>query len=243
MFMASVQEAPVARELEREALRLSMRLRDASPLEILACARETQAGRLAAVSSFGTESAVLLHMIAQVDPGLPILFLDTGMMFSETLEYRDTLVARLGLTDVRTLTPDPTDRRLRDPDDALWSEQPDACCALRKVEPLERGLAPFSAWINGRKRYQAATRAHIPAVEFEAGRLKFNPLAALGPAELNGWMRAHDLPEHPLKAFGFLSIGCMPCTSRVKPGEDARAGRWRGQGKTECGIHVHKSAD
>jgi phosphoadenosine phosphosulfate reductase len=235
---AAAPQVPAA--AERDAGRLAARLRDASPLEILSIARETYGGRLAAVSSFGTESAVLLHMISQVDRALPILFLDTGHMFAETLAYRDTLVARLGLTDVRTLRPDPAARAARDPDDSLWSDDPDACCALRKVEPLAEALAPFAAWINGRKRYQADTRAQIEAVEFEDGRVKFNPLAALGPAELSGWMRAHDLPEHPLKAFGFLSIGCMPCTSRVRPGEDPRAGRWRGQGKTECGIHVHK---
>ncbi|WP_245454245.1 phosphoadenylyl-sulfate reductase [Aquabacter cavernae] len=227
-------------EAALQAARLAARLRDASPLEILSTAREAYGARIAAVSSFGTESAVLLHMIAQVDRSLPVLFLDTGHMFAETLAYRDTLVERLGLTDVRTLSPDPQARAARDPDDALWSEDPDACCALRKVEPLARAIAPFSAWINGRKRYQAETRAHIPAVEFEDGRVKFNPLAALGPAEIAGWMRAHDLPEHPLKAFGFASIGCMPCTSRVRPGEDPRAGRWRGRAKTECGIHVHK---
>lgn len=227
----------------RAADLLDRRLQDASPLEILATAAETQRGRIAVVSSFGAESAVLLHMAAQVDRSLPVLFLDTGHMFPETLAYRDELVNRLGLTDVRTFHPDPATRAARDPDDALWAEDTDACCALRKVEPLERALAPFAAWINGRKRYQAATRTALKVVEFEDGRTKFNPLASLGPAEIAGWMRAHDLPEHPLKAFGFLSIGCMPCTSRVKPGEDARSGRWRGQAKTECGIHVRKPQD
>lgn len=240
MLHVPAPEAPAPAGTPHEVRRLAAHLRDASPLEILSCARETHGGRLVAVSSFGTESAVLLHMISQVDRSIPVLFLDTGHLFAETLAYRDDLVARLGLTDVRTLTPDPVAHAKRDPDDALWAEDPDACCALRKVEPLNRALAPFSAWINGRKRYQAATRSQIEAVEYEDGRVKFNPLAALGPAELSGWMRAHNLPDHPLKALGFLSVGCMPCTSRVAPGEDPRAGRWRGRAKTECGIHLRK---
>ncbi|MEP9379425.1 phosphoadenylyl-sulfate reductase [Aquabacter sp. CN5-332] len=220
---------------------LDAHLRNASPLEILAAAAETHQGRVAAVSSFGTESAVLLHMMAQVDRSIPVIFLDTGHMFPETLAYRDELVALLGLMDVRSNRPDPADHAARDPDDSLWADDPDACCALRKVEPLTRALAPFDAWINGRKRYQAATRARIPVVEFDEGRVKFNPLAALGPAEIDAWMSAHRLPQHPLKTFGFASVGCMPCTSRVATGEDARSGRWRGQAKTECGIHVRKA--
>lgn len=236
-FAQTASDEAIMRAVES----LDDRLRDASPLEILAAAAETQRGRIAAVSSFGTESAVLLHMMAQVDPAIPVIFLDTGHMFPETLAYRDELVALLGLTDVRSNRPDPTDHAARDPEDSLWADDPDACCTLRKVEPLDRALAPFGAWINGRKRYQAATRARIPVVEFDEGRVKFSPLAALGPAEIDAWMTAHGLPQHPLKTFGFTSIGCMPCTSRVAAGEDARAGRWRGQAKTECGIHVRKA--
>ena len=224
----------------RAAAALDARLRQASPLEILAAAAESHRGRVAVVSSFGAESVVLLHMASQVDRGFPVLFLDTGHMFPETLAYRDDLIARLGLTDVRTFPPDPVARLALDPQDALWADDTDACCALRKVEPLDRALSPFSAWINGRKRYQAETRTALRVVEFEDGRTKFNPLAELGPAEIEGWMRAHALPEHPLKKFGFLSVGCMPCTSRVAPGEDPRSGRWRGQAKTECGIHVSR---
>ncbi len=236
-FAQTVSEA----ELTSNVARLDAQLRDASPLEILSTARETHAGRIAAVSSFGTESAVLLHMMAQVDPSIPVIFLDTGHMFPETLAYRDQLIELLGLSAVRTSHPDRVEHDLRDPNDGLWSDDPDACCALRKVEPLDRALAPYDAWINGRKRYQAATRARIPVVEFDAGRVKFNPLAALGPAEIEGWMTAHRLPHHPLQTLGFTSVGCMPCTSRVAAGEDARAGRWRGQAKTECGIHVKKA--
>lgn len=217
---------------------LDARLRDASPLEILGTARTTFGDGLAIVSSFGAESAVLLHMAAQVDRTIPVIFLDTGHNFPETLAYRDTLIALLGLTDVRSVGPDSDALAARDPETSLWADAPDACCALRKTEPLQRALAPFTAWVNGRKRFQSATRAAIRTVEGDGTRVKFNPLAALGAAEIAGWMTAHNLPQHPLKAHGFASIGCMPCTSRVRPGEDPRAGRWRGSAKTECGIHV-----
>ncbi|MFD2263855.1 phosphoadenylyl-sulfate reductase [Lacibacterium aquatile] len=211
---------------------------DATPAEIIAHSitllnREN----IATVSSFGTESAVLLHMVASVDPALPVLFIDTGHLFPETIAYRDTLVARLGLTDVRTVAPDPIDLVRRDEGAELWYSDPDACCALRKVEPLERALAGFKGWINGRKRFQASTRNDIPAIEQDGPRLKFNPLKDWDRAALQAYFEAHDLPRHPMEALGFPSIGCMPCTSRVAPGEDPRAGRWRGRTKTECGIH------
>ncbi|WP_341989467.1 phosphoadenylyl-sulfate reductase [Azorhizobium sp. AG788] len=233
---------PTRPDLSSQVTRLAARLEDAAPLEILSTALEHFGGRIAAVSSFGTESAVLLHMLAQVDRTTPVLFLDTGHLFAETLTYRDALIDRLGLTDVRTYTPDAALRQARDADNDLWASDTDACCGLRKVEPLSRALAPFTAWINGRKRYQAATRAQIPFVEQDDGRVKFNPLAALGAAEIEGWMTANQLPRHPMQRFGFSSIGCMPCTSRALPGEDQRAGRWRGQSKVECGIHVKKTA-
>lgn len=221
-----------------DAAALDARLRTAAPTEIIAAALDAFPGRVAAVSSFGTESAVLLHLIAQVDTATPVLFLDTGHLFPETLAYRDALAARLGLTGIVTFQPAARELAARDPENALWADDPDACCALRKVEPLARALAPYGAWINGRKRYQAATRTDIPVVEADGARVKFNPLAAMARADLEGYRAAHDLPKHPLEAFGFASVGCMPCTTRVIPGEDPRAGRWRGRAKTECGIHI-----
>lgn len=216
---------------------LDARLQEAAPLEIIAAGIAAFPRRIAAVSSFGTESAVLLHMIAQVDRATPVLFLDTGHLFEETLAYRDTLAARLGLTQVQTFSPDPAALAARDAESGLWAEDPDACCALRKVEPLARALGPYGAWINGRKRYQAATRTAIAVAEQDGDRVKFNPLAAMGREQLLAYMDTHGLPRHPLEKHGFASIGCMPCTTRVKPGEDPRAGRWRGKAKTECGIH------
>ena len=195
------------------------------------------AGRIAAVSSFGAESAVLLHMVASVDADVPVVFTNTQKMFGETLAYRDELAERLGLTDLRVYRPDPRVLRLRDETGLRWSYDPDGCCGHRKVEPLARALAPFDAWISGRKGFQAGTRRALPRFEEDAGRLKINPLADWTKADLDGYFAAHDLPRHPLEAQGYPSIGCAPCTSRVRPGEDPRAGRWRGWDKVECGIH------
>jgi phosphoadenosine phosphosulfate reductase len=194
-------------------------------------------GRIAAVSSFGAEAALLLDMIARIDPATPVIFLETGKHFPETLRYRDTLIARLGLTDVRSERPDPADRRQTDPDGHLWAYAPDRCCALRKVRPLERALTGFDAWVTGRKRFQTATRAGLPRLEPEAGRVKVNPLADWTQEQVDAAFSARGLPRHPLVARGYPSIGCLPCTRRVGETEDARAGRWAGQEKTECGIH------
>jgi phosphoadenosine phosphosulfate reductase len=169
---------------------------------------------------------------------VPVLFLDTGHLFEETVAYRDVLAERLGLTDVRTIRPHGTSLLESDPDNFLWSTDPDACCAIRKVAPLALSLEGFDAWINGRKRYQAATRLRLAVVEADGPRLKFNPLASWGRVEIEAHFAARALPRHPMESQGFPSIGCMPCTSRVMPGEDVRAGRWRGKGKVECGIHV-----
>lgn len=199
-------------------------------------------GQIAAVSSFGTESAVLLHMVAQADPATPVVFTDTLKMFPETLSYRDALVERLSLLDVRVIQPDSNLLAAKDPEGIRHGYDPDGCCDLRKVEPLARGLAPFEAWISGRKGFQAGTRRALPRFEVENGRLKLNPLADWDKAALDRYFSAHDLPRHPLEAQGYLSIGCAPCTSQVKPGEDPRAGRWRGFDKVECGIHRPVSA-
>lgn len=225
------------------AQNLDRELRNASPREIIAKALQ-MVGRehLALVSSFGTESAALLKVMAEVDPAIPVIFLDTGWLFEETLTYRDTLIARLGLRDVRSIKPLEQTLSREDPDRSLWFSDPDACCRIRKVEPLSRALAPFQAWINGRKRFQGGVRADIPVVEEDGSRLKFNPFANVSRDQIEAIYKASKLPPHPLVAKGFLSVGCMPCTSRAKAGEDVRAGRWRGTAKTECGIHTHKGS-
>jgi phosphoadenosine phosphosulfate reductase len=226
---------PPAEELDRA-------LRDATPAEIIAAALRT-VGRdqLALVSSFGTESAALLKVMVDVDPSIPVIFLDTGWLFQETLAYRDTLIATLGLRDVRSIKPLEETLSREDPDSDLWFSDPDACCRIRKVEPLARALKPFAGWINGRKRFQGALRAAIPVVEADRDRLKFNPFANVSRQDIAAIYASANLPPHPLVAAGFLSVGCMPCTSRTTEGEDARAGRWRGRPKSECGIHTVKA--
>jgi len=198
-------------------------------------------GRVAAVSSFGSESAVLLDLIASVDKDVPVIFINTQKIFGETLAYRDELAERLGLTDLRVFRPDPRLIAERDATSLRWSYDPDGCCDLRKVEPLQRALAPFDAWISGRKGFQGRTRAALPRFELDVddfrGRLKINPLADWDKAALDAQFEARQLPRHPLEAQGYPSVGCVPCTSQVQPGEDPRAGRWRGWDKTECGIH------
>lgn len=222
-----------------QAAALDLDLSRASPTEIITTAlHEVGRDRLAVVSSFGSESAALLKFAADVDPAIPVVFLDTGWLFEETLAYRDTLTKLLGLRDVRTIHPLDENLDRKDKDRDLWFSNPDQCCLIRKVEPLTRALAPFGAWINGRKRFQGGVRAAIPVVEAEGERLKFNPLANVSPEELKALYTKMNLPAHPLVASGFTSIGCMPCTSRTQPGEDSRAGRWRDRDKIECGIHV-----
>ncbi len=198
---------------------------------------EGLAGNVAVVSSFGTESAVLLHLVAQADPTVPVIFVDTLKMFAETLTYRDTLIDAFGFTDSRTVTPIAEVIAKKDETGLRWSYDPDGCCDIRKVEPLKRAKEGLDAWISGRKAFQSITRQNLPRFEVEDGRLKINPLGDWTKDDLEAYFAQHALPRHPLEAQGYLSIGCEPCTSKVQPGEDPRAGRWRGWDKVECGIH------
>ncbi|WP_343518257.1 phosphoadenylyl-sulfate reductase [Sphingomonas sp.] len=225
---------------ERDALRLNNLFRGVSTTEMLRTVlAEQMAGDVAIVSSFGAESAVLLHLVASIDPSVPVIFLDTGKHFPETLAYRDQLAAKLGLINLRIVTPDAETIAKKDETGLRWSYDPDGCCEIRKVIPLEKAMAGFDASITGRKAFQASTRNALPRFEVDkAGKLKVNPLADWTKADLDAYFDAHDLPRHPLEAEGYLSIGCAPCTNKVKPGEDPRSGRWAGWDKTECGIHT-----
>ncbi len=194
-------------------------------------------GRIALVSSFGTESAVLLQMVAAIDPALPVLFIDTGKLFGETLRYRDELVALLGLKDVRTVAPSALVVKERDPDGMLWQKDGDACCFMRKVEPLAQAVKGFDSWITGRKRFQGGARATLAPIEAADGFIKINPLAGMSFAEIEAAFETHGLPRHPLEAEGFPPGGCYTCSARVAPGADRRSGRWVGTDKNECGIH------
>ena len=195
-------------------------------------------GRIALVSSFGAEAAVLLQIAAEIDRHLPVIFLDTGKLFGETLRYRDQLVKRFGLTDLRVIRPLEAEVEAADPQGVLWDSDPDGCCGVRKVEPLRRALAGFDAWISGRKRFHGALRTFLPVIELSGAKIKINPLARWSKLRIEEEFASHGLPRHPLEADGFLSIGCLPCTGRVAPGADHRAGRWAGREKTECGIHL-----
>ena len=196
-------------------------------------------GHRALVSSFGAESVILLHMLAEREQGMPVLFVDTQMLFAETLKYQQEVAEALGLTDVRRISPDPVELKLEDPGRALHRQDVDACCDLRKVRPIERALSEFDVILSGRKRHQSRGRAALEVFEQDGrGRIKVNPLAHWTRADQDAYMTEHALPRHPLVAEGYLSLGCAPCTSRVADGEDPRAGRWRGSDKDECGIHI-----
>jgi phosphoadenosine phosphosulfate reductase len=196
------------------------------------------AGRIAVVSSFAAESVVLLHLVAGIDPTTPVLFLNTGKLFGETLRYRGRLQDVLGLTDICAIGPHLGDRNAADPEGTLWSRNPDACCHFRKVVPLSRAVGGFDATITGRKRFQTTERANMDRVELADGRLRINPLVDWTLEGLNAYAQEKGLPKHPLVLDGYPSIGCMPCTRRVAAGENYRAGRWAGFDKDVCGIHA-----
>lgn len=218
---------------------LSARYGDLEGAALLgALAQDVFPGRIGLVSSFGTESAVLLSLAAEADPAFPVIFVNTGKLFGETLRYRDQLVKALGLTNVREVGPTAEDIAAGDADGLLFTRSHDACCHLRKTVPLERALDGLDAWVTGRKRFQSATRAALPLFESANGRIKVNPLASWDRERIDEEFTRRNLPRHPLEADGFLSIGCFTCTERVAPGADIRSGRWAGTAKTECGIHT-----
>ena len=194
-------------------------------------------GRIAVSSSFGTESAVLLHQVAQVAPATPVLFLDTGMLFAQTTQYEKKLRNELGLTDVRVIRPDPDYIKSYDPGGTLHKRDTDSCCHMRKVLPMEHALQPFDAWITGRKRIHGGLRAELPMIEHDGTHYKINPMVDWSPEQIKAAFADHDLPRHPLEEMGYTSVGCYPCTGLPVSGNDTRSGRWAGQDKTECGIH------
>ncbi len=199
--------------------------------------KDPDVGQLALVSSFGAESVALLHLVSMIDRSTPVVFLDTEMLFAETLTYQMEVAERLHLKDVRVLLPDRQDLFEQDNEGLLHLHDPDSCCALRKSLPLQRALMPFDGWMTGRKQYQGGKRAALPFFEVDGTHLKVNPLAHWDRDDVQDYMTENRLPRHPLVAQGYPSIGCAPCTTRVNPGEDPRAGRWRNTEKTECGIH------
>ena len=234
-----IPSEPSDLERARKISRLNDRYEQLTPLQILEEAFDSAFfGKVCAVSSFGAESAVLLHMIAQIAPSTPIILIDTGKLFGETLRYSTMLQHRLGLEDLRRVHPRKTDVDRIDPLGNLSGVSPNDCCQLRKSDVLDRALQPFQTWINGRKRFQSDQRSLLSIVEKDASRLKLTPLANWTSKNIAEYHSANDLPEHPLLSKGYGSIGCFPCTSKIQTGQDPRSGRWSGIDKTECGIHT-----
>lgn len=204
--------------------------------------RDVALGRTALVSSFGADSVVLLHMVAQIDRDTPVIFIDTEMLFDATLAYQSDVAAQLGLREVRIIRPDRVAMLERDVDGILHKFDTHACCALRKSEPLAQALDGFDSWITGRRRDQGGARSDLPLYEKSGRRIKVNPLSNWTATQISDYITQHQLPRHPMVAKGYPSIGCAPCTTPSGADETPRAGRWRGSDKTECGIHFEVSA-
>lgn len=214
------------------------RYRDLPDRELLRAAiREIFPGRVAVVSSFGAESAIVLSLVSEIDRSVPVIFLDTGKHFPETLDYRDQLVDHFGLKDVRSIQPAITELAEEDPDGSLWQRNTVRCCQLRKVEPLARALEGFDAWVTGRKHFHGALRAYLPRIEHDGTHFKLNPIVDWSADKIEASFDDLNLPRHPLTEDGYLSIGCAPCTQAPVDENAVRSGRWAGSGKTECGIH------
>lgn len=199
--------------------------------------REGFPGRIAVVSSFGAESAIVLSLVAEIDPSVPVIFLDTGKHFPETLDYRDQLIDRFGLSDVRSVKPAVIDLAREDPDGTLSQRNSVRCCELRKVAPLSQALEGFDAWVTGRKRFHGALRSYLPRIEHDGTHFKVNPIVDWSAEKIERAFDDLNLPRHPLTEDGFLSIGCAPCTQAPLDENAVRSGRWAGSQKTECGIH------
>ena len=231
----------LAENLTLQAMDVLSRTAELSAIDFLTTMLQHEfKDEICVVSSFGAESAVLLHMVAQIDPTTPVIFLNTGKLFGETLRYRDRLQTLLGLTDVRSIGPHPTDLAEKDSNEDLWQKNNDMCCHIRKNLPQERALKGFKAVLTGRKRFQTSQRGSMQRIEIDdeaAARLRINPLANFTLEDLQAYLETHNLPKHPLVKDGYLSIGCMPCTDKVKEGDDYRSGRWSEQDKEECGMH------
>ena len=226
-------------DLERE----NARLEGASPEERLAFAVEAYKDRLLFTSSFGAGSGVLLHLWSRIAPKLPVVCIDTGFLFDETIEYRDRMVRDLGLRLEVAKPAMPRDEFLWQNGADIMARDPDFCCANNKIEPLRPWVDRALGWVSGLRRDQGKTRDHVPILQpTENGPVKVHPLATMTAADVADYMTRNGIPEHPLKAKRFLSIGCWPCTQAVLDGEDERSGRWAGKGKTECGLHTFLKA-
>lgn len=235
--MSQTAIRPSEHEIDVEAANRDLEGR--SPEEILGWACAKFAPDVVLTCSFQHDGVVLAHMLTTIAPWVPVVFLNTGFHFPETLAYRDDIARRFGIR-LRDVTPAvPREQFAAEHGLDLYRRDPDLCCRINKVEPLRQALAGARCWLNGRRRDQASMRSGIAVVErFEGGIHKVNPMAAWSAADTYRYMQRHGIPEHPLFDKGYASIGCAPCTRPILAGEDERAGRWSGTGKTECGIHT-----
>lgn len=223
----------------KEIAKLSLSFETQTPQEILTWAIDTFCPDLAASSSFQTQSVPLLHLISQIRPEMRIFFLDTQYHFWDTLIFRERLQRELELNVVDINVDKSWWKFLRRFGRTLVSEDPDLCCFIRKVQPMQRGVEGLKGWITGIRRDQTAQRASARILELQPdGMLKVNPMLNWTRVDIADYIAEHNLPQHPMTKLGYLSIGCMHCTKKVQPGEDERSGRWVGKGKTECGLHT-----
>ncbi len=235
--MGELYRMPTEPTIDLEAV--NERLEGAPPEEILRWATDTFTPDVILTCSFQHDGVVLAHLLSTTAPWVAVVFLETGFHFPETLAYKDEIVRRFGLNLKELRAAMPREEFARKHGLDLWKRDPDLCCAINKVEPLKAALEGVRCWINGRRRDQTATRKTIRVVErFEGGMHKVNPMAGWNAADTYRYMQKHGIPEHPLFEKGYASIGCAPCTRPILAGEDERAGRWSGTGKTECGIHT-----
>ncbi|MDT0406788.1 MULTISPECIES: phosphoadenylyl-sulfate reductase [Streptomyces] len=225
-------------ELQQLAIRAGTELEEAPALEILRWAVDTFGSRLCVTSSM--EDAVVAHLAARVAPGVDVVFLDTGYHFPETIGTRDAVEAVLDVNLVTLLPRQTVAEQDAEYGPELHRRDPDRCCGLRKVQPLEEGLARYDAWVTGLRRFDSPERAGTPVVDWDAGRqkVKVSPIARWTREDVDTYIAEHGVLVNPLLSDGYGSVGCAPCTRRLLPGEDARAGRWTGSAKTECGLHT-----
>lgn len=237
------EERTVLSHALKDVEKLNQDFETKKPQEIIAWAIKQFAGKIALTSSFGPESGTLLHMVSEIDKSVPVLFLETGYHFPETLEYKKKLTDRFGLTQVLDLKAD-TERKKKVVEEyqgVPYEKNPDLCCQINKVEPLDAALKNYSAWMSGIRRRQTDFRKSIRIIEeYEGGIYKISPLANFTSREAWWYLKEHQIPQHPLYEKGYLSIGCWPCTRPVQEGDDERSGRWAGKAKKECGIHTFK---
>ena len=222
---------------QKEVESLNRQFHKSSPLEIMKKSLNLFKNKIVYVSSFGTESAMILHMISEIDKNFPIILLNTNFLFSKTIDYKNELINIFKLNNFLEIFPNNADLKKYDPKDNLWKSNVEKCCEIRKVQPLKKFLENYDAWISGRKAYQGGERIDINPFEINNGKIVVNPLANFEQKLVSEYFLNHNLPRHPLFNEGYLSVGCTHCTHKSSNKNNPRSGRWVNQIKTECGIH------